>query len=73
LCDSSQDARRWLARKNCLHSEEVGVEDWGEAYLLDCDLREDGEDFRWVVEVVSKEEEPVYVSLARFACTPYHL
>lgn len=41
-----------------VHAEEVGIEDGGEAELLDDDFCQDGEEFRRVVEVVVEEHEP---------------
>ena len=48
------------ARKEGMHAEEVGIEDGGEAELLDDNFGQDGEEFGWVVEVVVKEHEPVF-------------
>lgn len=46
------------AREEGMHTEEVGIEDRGEAELLDDDFRQDGEELGWVVEVIVEEHEP---------------
>lgn len=58
LLDPVNDAGRRFSRKDCLHSEEIGVEDGGKDGLLDGHFGGDGEDLGGVIEMVSKEEEP---------------